>query len=305
MSSNSFQVTEEDHGQRLDVFLARNLSETISRTKIKECIKSGGVKVNGDQIVSAHHILKTGDSVTIMYKKPRPLKLVAQDLPLDVVYEDARLVIVNKPAGMVVHPGAGTKKDTLANALIAHIALLSKQGGAIRPGIVHRIDKDTSGLLVIAKSDQTHMRLAAQFKDHSITRRYYAVVKGVVQHDEGVCDASIGAGKIFKKKMVVEAADGRRAVTYFKVIERFAKATLLDIRLETGRTHQIRVHMAHLGHPVLGDRVYGVQSQLIERQALHAYLLGFIHPVTEQYVEFKADLPEDMQALLESLRAES
>ncbi len=304
MSVDTFTVNEDDDAVRLDVFLARALLDRVSRTKIKACIEKGGVTVNGKCASSAHLKLNEHDVVTIDYKTPDPLKLEAQKMPLDIVFEDKHLLIINKPAGLVVHPGAGKVRDTLVNALLGHMTTLSSQGGAVRPGIVHRIDKDTSGLLVVAKTDAVHRVLAEQFKEHSITRGYFAVVKGVVQHDEGKCDAAIGPGKIFKKKMVVEAAEGREAVTYFSVVERFRKATLIDIRLETGRTHQIRVHMAHYGHPVIGDAVYGVQSQFIKRQALHAYLLGFIHPVTKKYVEFKAALPADMRTLLDTLRAE-
>lgn len=304
MSGNTFIVEEDDKDLRLDVFLAQKLQDQISRTKIKECIKQGGVTVRGVCVISANCRLKVHDVVTMNYVEPPPITLEAQEMPLDIVFEDDHVVIINKPAGLVVHPGAGNLRDTLVNALMAHISTLSSRGGVVRPGIVHRIDKDTSGLLVIAKSDTVHMLLAKQFKEHSISRRYYAAVKGVVQHDEGKCDASIGPGKIFKKKMVVEAAEGRSAVTYFSVVERFSKSTLIDIRLETGRTHQIRVHMAHYGHPILGDTVYGVQSRLIGRQALHAYLLGFVHPVTNKYVEFKAELPEDMRTLIDALRAE-
>ncbi|MFC1809613.1 RluA family pseudouridine synthase [Candidatus Omnitrophota bacterium] len=302
MSSNTYCAQEDDSGLRLDVFLAQHLSSDISRTKIKDCIKGGGVIVNDVQITSAHYKLKAGDCVTIKYQKPQEQRIEAQSLPINIVFEDEHLLIINKQAGLVVHPGAGNTSDTLVNALLAHVQNLSTYGGPIRPGIVHRIDKDTSGVLVVAKSDKVHMKLAAQFKEHSITRRYYAVVKGVVQHDEGKCDASIGAGKIFKKKMVVEAADGRDAVTYYNVVERYAKATLLDIRLETGRTHQIRVHMAHFGHPVIGDMVYGVSSRFITRQALHAYLLGFMHPISNEYVEFRVDMPEDMQTLIGALK---
>lgn len=304
MIHDSFSVMTEENGTRLDVFLAGHLCEEISRSKVKECIKKGGVTVNDQTVITPNHRVHQADDIFIAYEQEKEMYVEPQDIPLDIRYEDDDIIVVNKQAGLVVHPAPGNKEHTLVNAVLFHSGKLSTVGEMIRPGIVHRIDKDTSGLLVVAKTDKAHMELAKQFKDHTISRCYYAIVKGVVQHDQGRCDASIGQGKMFRKKMVVEAAEGRHAVTYFSVVERFRNATLLELQLETGRTHQIRVHMAHMGYPVLGDTVYGVSSRFISRQALHAVTLGFIHPVSEEYMEFTADMPADMQSLVDTFRAE-
>ena len=301
----SYTVAEGDAGKRLDVFLAAQLGDELSRTKVKECIKEGAVLIAGMPVTTAHYHVAEGEAVSISYELPAEFQAQPEQIPLRIVFEDAHLIVVDKPAGMVVHPGAGAKKGTLVNALVYHFKKLSRVGGTVRPGIVHRIDKDTSGLLVIAKTDKAHMNLAEQFKEHTNTRKYYALVKGVVQHDEGRCDAAIGKGKVFRKKMVVEAAQGRHAVTYFRVLERFAHATALELTLETGRTHQIRVHMAHIGHPILGDKTYGVTSRYIARQALHAQTLGFEHPATGEWCEFTVPVPDDIKNLIDSLRNEA
>ncbi len=285
---------------RLDYFLARELAEGFSRTKIKQLIDGGRILLNGKE-AKPHTKIAPGDKISISFTPQPDTSTRAENIPLDIVYEDEDLMVVNKPVGMVVHPACGNPSGTLVNALLHHSKALSSVGGMIRPGIVHRLDKDTSGLLVVAKNDNTHRLLGEQFKHHKITRVYWAAVKGVVQHDEMRSKEPLGRSPQNRKKVVVQEEGGRPSATNFKVLKRYEKATLLEARPETGRTHQIRVHLRALGYPVLGDMVYGVSSQWINRQALHAKQLGFTHPRTKEKLVFDSDLPEDMQNLLKHL----
>lgn len=300
MEKKQLTVPPEVGNVRLDYFLAKELVETFSRTKIKQLIEAGKIELNGKS-VKPHTPVAAGDQILIDYEaEPRDLAR-AESIPIDVVYEDEDIIVVNKPAGMVVHPGCGNPKGTLVNALLHHTKSLSQMGGAVRPGIVHRLDKDTSGLLAIAKNDLSHRLLADQFRRHKIDRRYWAVVKGVVQHDEMRSDEPLGRSIANRKKVVMRADIGKPSVTNFRVLKRFQKATLIEARPETGRTHQIRVHLRLLGYPVLGDLVYGVASPWIHRQALHAKELGFLHPRTKEKLFFCSELPPDMASLLEQL----
>jgi 23S rRNA pseudouridine1911/1915/1917 synthase len=285
---------------RLDLYLARRWKD-FSRAQIKTFIQTGAVLVNG-KVAKPQLELKGGERIEwqgIPQKKVTHYE--PEDIPLDIVFEDTSLIIINKPAGMVVHPGAGRKSETLVHALLHHSKQLSGISGEDRPGIVHRLDKGTSGLLVVAKNDMVHRDLAEQFKAHTIDRKYMVVVKGVVQHDEGMCEEPIGRGPILHKRMRVQA-EGKEAKTFYTVVERFANHTLLEVKLGTGRTHQIRVHMNYLGYPVVGDGTYGVLSQWINRPALHAKALGFTHPKTKKRLYFECDLPADIALLIEKLK---
>lgn len=293
-------VAEEVNGERLDAYLARLLVDQFSRTRIKKMIEAGNITVGGKE-VSAHHHIKGGEQIRVELLTPAASKTRAEAIPLDILYEDEDLLVVNKPAGLVVHPAHGNLDHTLVNALLYHTRQLSGVGGPIRPGIVHRLDKDTSGVLVVAKNDRVHAALGNQFKGHSIERTYDAIVQGIVQHDEGVCEEPVGRSFLSRKKVIVRPSGGKEAKTCFKVFRRFVKATHLKVFPKTGRTHQIRVHMAHLGHPVLGDAVYGVASPWINRQALHATSLGFTHPTTKKRLLLESKLPEDMQFVLTQL----
>ncbi|MCM8774769.1 MAG: RluA family pseudouridine synthase [Candidatus Omnitrophica bacterium] len=300
MSVQEIIVEEKDRGIRLDLFLARMLSQGFSRSQVQKLIHEGAVRVGGREVLS-HYRVKAGDRITMESGTNAPEETRAEDIPIDIIYEDADLIVVNKPAGMVVHPAHGNPYHTLVNALLFHVQELSKLGSPVRPGIVHRLDKDTSGLLVVAKNEQSHADLSRQFKNHTIERAYQAVVYGVVQHDEGLCEEPVGRAFLNRKKVVVKPSGGKSATTYFRVLRRFRKATLLEVRPKTGRTHQIRVHMKHLGHPVLGDALYGIPSQTIDRQALHAFSLGLCHPRTRQKCYWECPLPDDMKKLIASL----
>ena len=297
-------TTDDADGKiRLDQYLAAHLPE-LSRSRIQNLIKSGDVLVNGSPAKPKNPVSR-GDSITVRIPEPEPAEAQPQDIPLDILYEDEDVVVINKESGMVVHPAAGNPDGTMVNALLWHCAgRLSGIGGAIRPGIVHRIDKDTSGVLMVAKNDMAHQSLAAQLAEHSITRKYNAVVYNGFTEDEGTVDEPIGRNPQDRKKMAVTQKHSRHAVTHYRVIERMEKFTLIEAQLETGRTHQIRVHMTYIGHPLLGDMVYGPKKQPIhlEGQALHARVLGFIHPRTGEYLEFEAPLPPYFKALLERLR---
>ncbi|MQW23793.1 MULTISPECIES: RluA family pseudouridine synthase [unclassified Lactococcus] len=286
--------------QRLDKALATQTD--LSRTLLTELIRDGKVLVNG-QVKKAKYKAKTGDRIEFEVPEAEVLEIKAEDIPLEIVYQDADVAVINKPQGMVVHPAAGHADGTLVNALMYHIDDLSGINGTIRPGIVHRIDKDTSGLLMIAKNDQAHESLAAQLKAKTNKRRYLAIVHGEMPNDRGIIEAPIGRNPKDRKKQAV-IADGKPAVTHFEVVERFAGYTLLALELETGRTHQIRVHMAYIGHPVAGDPLYGPKNTLVPNkgQFLHAETLGFEHPKTGEWLEFKAELPEIFQKTLERLR---
>ncbi len=290
-------VSSEVDGTRLDKaisLLSQNESDGISRSTAQQLIDDGMVSVNGN-LVSKKTIVRVGDCIFINLPEPRSLDVVAENIPLDIIYEDEHLLVVNKPKGMVVHPAAGNYTGTLVNALLYHCGdSLSGINGVIRPGIVHRIDKDTSGLLIVAKNDTAHKGLASQIKEHSFTREYRSVVVGNIKDDSGTINAPIGRHPKDRKKQAVTDKNSRNAVTHFQVLERFNGFTYLKLRLETGRTHQIRVHMSYRGTPVAGDVVYGNPKKTygLNGQCLHAALIGFVHPITGEYLEFESDLPE-------------
>lgn len=292
----------EDAGKRLDAFLAENM-EGKTRSAIQKLMEQGKVLVNGNP-GSKNYKLKAGDAIQVEVPEPEPLELLPQNIPLDIVYEDDSLLVVNKPKGMVVHPAPGNPDGTLVNALLYHCGdSLSGINGVIRPGIVHRIDKDTSGLLMVAKNDQAHQSLAAQIAAHTFTRVYNTVVYGNLKNESGTISAPIARHPNDRKKMAV-VPGGRDAVTHYRVQERFSNFTLVECKLETGRTHQIRVHMAHIGHPVAGDPVYGPKKCItqLQGQCLHARILGFVHPVTGEYMEFDSGLPPYFEDFLAKLR---
>ncbi|VUW92674.1 Ribosomal large subunit pseudouridine synthase D [Streptococcus constellatus] len=295
------QVKVEIGGVRLDKAVA-DLTP-LSRSHANEQIKNGQILVNG-QVRKAKYAVKAGDVITYELPEPEALEYVAENLPLDIVYQDEDVAVVNKAQGMVVHPSAGHTSGTLVNALMYHIKDLSGINGVLRPGIVHRIDKDTSGLLMIAKNDDAHIKLAEELKDKKSLRKYWAIVHGNLPNDRGVIEAPIGRSEKDRKKQAV-TAKGKPAVTRFHVLERFGNYTLVELQLETGRTHQIRVHMAYIGHPVAGDEVYGPRKTLKGHgQFLHARTLGFTHPKTGEVMEFTAEAPAIFQETLEKLRKE-
>ena len=294
-------IEKEDIGLRLDVFLANEM-ENAARSAVQKWIAAGLVLVNGKGC-KANYKLREGDALDVTIPEPEPIDAQPEDIPLDVLYEDAWLIVVNKPKGMVVHPAAGHFSGTLVNALLYHCGgSLSGINGALRPGIVHRIDKDTSGVLVVAKNDAAHASLSAQLAAHSMTRRYEAIVHGRIR-EGGTVDAAIGRHPVERKKMTV-LSNGRHAVTHYEILTDCGLYTHISARLETGRTHQIRVHMKSIGHPLLGDTVYGREKQpfKLEGQTLHAATLGFAHPEDGRYMEFSAPLPNYFVALLEKLR---
>ena len=293
------EVIIKEAGNRLDKSLA-DLTE-LSRSQANEAIKAGTVLVNGKS-AKAKDVVKEGDVITYVLPEEEVLEYKAEDIPLDIIYEDADVAVVNKPQGIVVHPSAGHTSGTLVNALMYHVKDLSSINGVVRPGIVHRIDKDTSGLLMIAKNDKAHNALAAELKDKKSLRKYVAIVHGNLPNDRGVIEAPIGRSDKDRKKQAV-TAKGKPAVTRFTVLERFGNYTLVELQLETGRTHQIRVHMAYIGHPVAGDPLYGPRKTLKGHgQFLHAKTLGFTHPTTGKLVEFNAEEPIIFKETLEKLR---
>ncbi|RUT36360.1 RluA family pseudouridine synthase [Paenibacillus zeisoli] len=295
-------VTADTVKERIDKYVKECLTEDYSRSQIQLWIEEGHVTVNGNPVKS-NYKLAEGDLVSVTIPEPSSVEIVPENIPLDVYYEDSDMIVVNKQRGMVVHPAPGHSSGTLVNALMYHCKDLSGINGELRPGIVHRIDKDTSGLLMAAKNDKAHASLAAQLKDHSVTRKYYALVHGNVTHDQGTIDAPIGRDTYDRKMFTVTERNSKTAVTHFHVAERFGDYTLLELKLETGRTHQIRVHMKFIEHPLVGDPLYGRSKGIkMNGQALHAAVLGFIHPSTGEYLEFSAPIPEDMEDLLISLR---
>ena len=292
---------ETAKGIRIEKWLAENETLGLTRNRIDGLLRGGNISLN-DKFIIKTCKLKAGDEIKVFIPEPVSLDR-PEDIPLDIVYEDNDLLVVNKPKGMVVHPAVGNYNGTLVNALMHHCGdNLSDINGIIRPGIVHRIDKDTSGLLIVAKNNNSHIKLAEQIKEHSFTREYEAVVCGVFKEDSGTVDAPIGRSSADRKKMCVTDKNSRNAVTHYFVIERFPKYTHLKLRLETGRTHQIRVHMAYKGHAVLGDEVYGKAFKGIQGQCLHAKKIGFIHPSTNEYMEFDSELPEYFQQILKKVR---
>ena len=306
MSQISLQADETCMDERLDKFLSAMLPDQ-SRSYLQKIIKDGNVLVNGEPKKSSYR-LEDGDEVTADLPELKSPDIEPENIPLDILYEDDSILMVNKPKGMVVHPSAGHYTGTLVNAVLWHCqGQLSGINGVSRPGIVHRIDKDTTGVLVVCKNDAAHNAVAAQLKEHSITRKYRAIVHGVIKEDEGTVDAPIGRHPTERKKMASGVKNGKRAVTHYRVLERFQGYTYVECQLETGRTHQIRVHMASIHHPLLGDTVYGPakDSHHLEGQTLHAMVLGLIHPVTGEYLEVEAPLPEYFENLLKKFRAMS
>ena len=296
------RASEESKNQRLDAFLASSL-DGLTRSQATQLIESGEVAVNG-RAVSKSYKLAGGEDIAVTLPEPEPVEAVPQDIPLDVVYEDADVIVVNKPSGMVVHPAPGHPDGTLVNALLYHCAgTLSGIGGALRPGIVHRIDRDTSGLIIAAKNDAAHQYLSAQLADHTLARTYECIVVGALREDRGTVDAPIARHPTDRKRMAV-VAGGREAVTHWEVIARYPGYTHVRCRLETGRTHQIRVHMAYIGHPILGDTVYGAKKEVpgLTGQCLHAVGLRFLHPRTHEVVELFCPLPEEFTRMLQKIR---
>ena len=297
-----FDVERAQEGRRLDRCVSEN--SAISRSRVQELIAQGKVSVNGAGAKSSLRLAE-GDHIRIDHDEPAALDVEAQDIPLDIRYEDEDVIVINKPRGMVVHPAAGNQRDTLVNALLYHCRDLSGINGVLRPGIVHRIDKDTTGLIIVAKNDAAHLDLSQQLQRKSVSRLYYALVHGDFAHDHGTIDAPIGRDEKDRQKMAVTEKNSRDARTHFRVIERFRGFTLVECRLETGRTHQIRVHMRYIGHPVAGDEKYGYRKTLkTGGQLLHAHQLEFIHPRTKEKVVVEAPLPDDFAAVLKTLREE-
>lgn len=300
-----FFIEEKDSGQRIDQYLSHRM-EDVSRSQIQKMIQENLIKVS-DKPVKPNYRLISGDSIQVEFREPEVLDICPENIPLDILYEDSDLLILNKPKQMVVHPAPGHPSGTLVNALMYHCgAELSGINGVIRPGIVHRIDMDTTGSLIVCKSDLAHQKIAEQLKEHSITRVYEAIVHGNLKNDTGTINAPIGRDSKDRKKMSVRSRNGRPAVTHYKVLERFGQFTYIQCRLETGRTHQIRVHMASIGHPILGDGVYGPRKcpfPGLQGQTLHARTIGIIHPRTGEYLEVEAPLPSYFEALLKKLRS--
>lgn len=321
MSSPKFEilVPQEKEGTRLDIFLSgQNLD--LTRSRIQKLIEAGQILVNGSSAKASHKV-KSGEKITIEIPPPRESKILPENIPLDIIYEDDDLLVVNKKAGMVVHPAAGNYSETLVNALLYHCKNLSGIGGVLRPGIVHRLDKGTSGLLVVAKNDLAHSKLSEQLKDKTLYREYIALVCGHLPTKQGSIQAPIGRSLKDRKKMVVTKIKSKEAWTEFKVLKSFNLCDLLQLKLKTGRTHQIRVHLSYLGHPVLGDPEYGGRAKwvsalsvnkrkmaqellnLINRQALHAFKIGFVHPQRNQYLEFESPIPVDISKVITFLEA--
>ena len=297
-----FPVDENFAGERIDKVISA-VSGELTRSAVQKLLENGSIKVDGSPVTKNYKV-KAGEMICVIIPQPRELDVRAENIPLDIRYEDDDLLVVNKPKGMVVHPAAGNYDGTLVNALLYHCRdSLSGINGVIRPGIVHRIDKDTSGLLIVAKNDFAHISLADQIKYHTFTREYQTVVYGGFKNDDGTIDAPIGRNSVDRKKMCVTEKNSRPAVTHYEVIERFRGFTHLRVRLETGRTHQIRVHMAYIGHPVAGDPVYGPKKVISELngQCLHAGLIGFKHPRSGKYIEISSELPEYFQTFLRRL----
>lgn len=295
-------MTVEGFDGRLDRYLSEALCKT--RSFVQKIIEEGNVWVNQTRVLKPAYKVKSGDIIKVVIPEPKQLSLVAQDIDIEVVYEDEHLAVINKPRGMVVHPGAGNFENTLVNALLHKFrGKLSSINGVIRPGIVHRLDKDTSGLLVIAKTDEAHIKLSEALKSHQIKRIYYAICEGVLKEDSGVVNAPIGRHPVNRLKMAV-VPNGKEAVTYFEVLERFDKYTFIKLRLKTGRTHQIRVHMSYIGYPLLGDSTYGrAKNEFgVQGQVLHAGEIEFVHPLTSKVLHFSADLPEYFVEILNMLR---
>ena len=297
------EVTPDFDGKRIDQCLTASFSD-CSRSFLQKLLKDGKVSING-KTQKASSKVAAGDAVLVLLPEPEELNVEPENIPLDILYEDDDLLVVNKPKGMVVHPSAGHYSGTLVNAVMYHCRdSLSGINGEIRPGIVHRIDMDTTGSLIVCKNDESHVFIAEQIKEHSVNRRYRGIVYGVVRDDEGTIHAPIGRHPVDRKKMAINEKNGKDAITHYKVLERFDKYTYMEFKLETGRTHQIRVHMASIGHPLLGDTLYsnGKSPYKLQGQTLHAMTIGFIHPGTREYMEISAPLPEYFEKILRDLR---
>ena len=295
MENYTFKVKDGEAPARIDQYLVGVFPTPISRSHLKRLIDNGNILVNGSR-VKAHHNVKPGETIEVRLEELIPAGVEAEDIALDIIYEDDDMIVVNKPAGIAVHPSPGIHSGTLVNALLYHCKNLSTVNEA-RPGIVHRLDKDTSGVMVIAKNNASHIELAKQFRERSAKKNYIALVKGVIELDEGIVDLPIGRHPSRRQKMAVRYDSEKNAVTEYKVLKRFDDFTAVLLNLKTGRTHQIRVHMAYLGHPVLGDGKYGAKGRF-PRQALHSYRLNLRHPRTGKPLEFKAQLPEDMRGII-------
>lgn len=294
-------VEPADAGERIDKFIT-TATEDWSRSQVQAWVKEGRVTVNGEPVKNNYKVA-ADDEVTLRVPPPRELAIQPEQMPLEFAYEDSDVVVVNKPRGLVVHPAPGHYSGTLVNGLLHHCKDLSGINGVLRPGIVHRIDKDTSGLLMIAKNDKAHVGLAEQLKNHTVNRKYVAIVHGLIPHEMGTIDAPIGRDPKNRQQMAVVFENSKPAVTHFVVLERFKEHTLVELKLETGRTHQIRVHMKYIGYPLLGDPKYGVKSTIeLDGQALHAKTLGFVHPRSGEYLEFEADMPQELQDVVSFLR---
>lgn len=291
-------IISDKEDERIDVYLSEAL-ENMSRNAVQKLIAAGSITVN-DKAVKSNYKIKLNDLIEVVLPEPEVLDIVPEDIPVDIVYEDDDLAVINKAQGMVVHPSAGHYSGTLVNGLMYHLKSLSSINGVLRPGIVHRLDKDTSGLMLVAKNDKAHNYLSKCLKEHSINRIYYALVEGTIKTDSGVIDAPLGRSEKDRKKRAVTYKNSKAAVTDYWVLERFGKYTLIKLKLKTGRTHQIRVHMKHIGHPVVGDMVYGNKTNKfgLNGQLLHSKSLGFIHPTTGEYMEFESELPDYFQKVL-------
>lgn len=302
MDNFCFQITEDMEDERIDKCVSL-LIDSLSRSFIQKMIKEERVLVNGKPVKGSYRV-KTDDEVAFELPESVEPDIEPENIPLDILYEDKDVIVVNKPKGMVVHPAAGHYSQTLVNALMYHCGKdLSGINGVMRPGIVHRIDRDTTGSLIVCKNDKAHREIAEQLKEHSVNRRYHAICHGVIREDEGIIDKPIGRHPQERKKMAVNEKNGKSAVTHYRVLQRFRQYTYIECQLETGRTHQIRVHMASIGHPILGDEVYSNRKTpfKLQGQTLHAKTLGFVHPVSEEYIETDAPLPEYFQHLLQIL----
>lgn len=302
MKEEIFQVTDEQDGERLDKMLSI-IYPDFSRSFFQKLIKENSIKVN-EKVQKANYKVQTDDMISIQIPDAVETTIEPENIPLDILYEDDDLLVVNKPKGMVVHPSAGHYSGTLVNAIMYHCKdSLSGINGEIRPGIVHRIDMDTTGSLIVCKNDESHVAIAAQIKEHSCNRIYVGIVCGNVKEDEGTINAPIGRHPIERKKMAINEKNGKPAITHYKVLKRFGKYTYMQFKLETGRTHQIRVHMASIGHPLLGDELYARNCPFkhLQGQTLHARTIGFIHPRTKEYMEFSAPLPKYFEDLLQKL----
>jgi len=298
---NEYRIKEEEQGIRLDKIISE-LEQESSRTAIQRMIEEGNILVNGKKVKTSYKVVE-GDFITIQDEEPQETDLVPQDIPLNIIYEDDDILIINKEKGMVVHPGAGNPDGTLVNAIMAKCKdSLSGIGGKIRPGVVHRIDKDTSGLVIIAKNDKAHIDISEQIKNREVEKTYLALVRGNIKENEAVINMPIGRSTKDRKKMAVDKK-GKEAITEFKVLERYEGFTYIEVKIKTGRTHQIRVHMAEIGYPIVGDEVYsnGRNPFKVKGQMLHAAKLGFIHPITKEKVVFEAPLPEYFESILKEL----